>query len=114
MRLCARAVSRPALLMSSRSRQPRACRAVPVEVWRLRAATGGGAVCVWKFHGARGGDPDRACRVRSPLPAVSRARAPPSSAQRDRISNLSNCISLYLYLCVTCVQRSIDDYFTDM
>ena len=47
-----------------------------------------------------------------PLP--SRARAPPSSAQRDRISNLSNCISLYLNLCVTCVQRSIDDYFTDM
>ena len=42
---------------------------------------------------------------------VSRARAPPSSAQRDRISNLSNCISLYLYLCVTCVQRSIDGYF---
>ena len=77
VRLCARAVSRPALLMSSRSRQPRACRAVPVEVWRLRAATGGGAVCVWKFHGARGGD--RACRValrRSR--ALARLRPPPN------------------------------------
>ena len=107
VRLCARAVSRPALLMSSRSRQPRAVCARRPEA--ERSASGSSTVLA-----VRTARPPIGVRRARGLAAARRASPSPSSAQRDRISNLSNCISLYLYLCVTCVQRSIDDYFTDM